>query len=274
MMKKIVLFFLLFFSVLAFPQTIFAENSDRVVDEADLLTDSEEAALESLLAGISQSQEFDVVVVTVDSTDGKTTEAYADDYFDENGYGYGTNYDGSLLLIDMGSRAWHISTTGFGITALTDAGLDFIGNQFSNYLSAGKYEKAFESYANWVNRFVKQAKKGDPYDVGHLPKTPAFWLLCSILAVGTGLLIAAVWIRTQAKKLQTVHPKQDADDYLKRSSFQLLKNQSIFLYRTLHRVRINRNNGGSGSSIRGRGGGSSTHIGSSGRSHGGRGGRF
>ena len=35
-----------------------------------------------------------LAVVTVNSLEGKTAEAYADDYYDYNGYGYGENDDG------------------------------------------------------------------------------------------------------------------------------------------------------------------------------------
>ena len=41
---------------------------------------------------------------------GKTAEAYADDYYDYNGYGYGENDDGLLLLVSMGEREWAITT--------------------------------------------------------------------------------------------------------------------------------------------------------------------
>ena len=52
----------------------------RLVDDADILTDSEEKELNQQLDTVSEEQECDVIVVTVDSLNGKTVEEYADDY--------------------------------------------------------------------------------------------------------------------------------------------------------------------------------------------------
>ena len=93
----------------------------RLVDEADLLTDEEEADILEQLDEISERQECDVAVVTVDGLDGKSAMEYADDFYDYNGYGFGEEKDGILLLVSMEERDWYISTCGFGITALTDA---------------------------------------------------------------------------------------------------------------------------------------------------------
>ena len=60
-----------------------------LVDEAGLLTEEESSELLNKLEDISQRYENEVGIVTVNSLEGKTAEAYADDYYDYNGYGYG-----------------------------------------------------------------------------------------------------------------------------------------------------------------------------------------
>ena len=69
--------------------TVFAASKTRFVDNADLVLDYQESEIESKLDKISDKYNMDFVVVTVPSLDGKTSEAYADDYFDYNGYGGG-----------------------------------------------------------------------------------------------------------------------------------------------------------------------------------------
>ncbi|MEI3339176.1 MAG: TPM domain-containing protein [Eubacterium sp.] len=64
----------------------------------------------------------------------------------------------------MEEREWHISTTGYGITALTDAGIEAISEQFLPYLSDGDYEEAFLTFADTCDEFVTQAKEGNIYD--------------------------------------------------------------------------------------------------------------
>ncbi|MBR7161875.1 MAG: TPM domain-containing protein, partial [Clostridia bacterium] len=138
-MKKNVLIFL-FVLLFAFPlfPTVSADSpAPRLIDEAELLTSSEADTLLSLLNEISERQKLDIVIVTVNSLEGKTPREYADDYYDNNGYGFGSQRDGVLLLLAMSTRDWYISTSGYGIKAFTDAGIDYIGEAIVSDLSDG-----------------------------------------------------------------------------------------------------------------------------------------
>ena len=127
MKKKIgTIFFALLLSVLMTVQAQALSDLQRFVDEAGLLTGSEGSDLLDQLNEISERQQVDVVVVTVDSLEGASATEYADDFYDLNGYGFGDEGDGILLLISMEERDWAISTSGFGITAFTDAGLEYL----------------------------------------------------------------------------------------------------------------------------------------------------
>ena len=117
----------------------FAGDKDRVVDDADLLSASEETALREKLDEIRVRQKMDIVIVTAETLNGAAPADYADDTYGYNGYGYGNNKDGLLLLISMEDRDWYISTTGYGITAFTDAGIQYIGSKIKEPLSDGDY---------------------------------------------------------------------------------------------------------------------------------------
>ena len=120
----------------------------RLTDEADLLSDSEETDLLAKLDEISDRQKCDVVVATVNSLEGKTAMEYADDFYDYNGYGYGEERDGIILLISMEDRDWWMSTCGYGITAFTDAGQKYMSDKFIPMVSDGEYADAFTKYAD------------------------------------------------------------------------------------------------------------------------------
>ena len=119
----------------------------RLVDDAGLLSESEKQSLSDELDEISDRQAFDVVIVTTNSLDGKSATEYADDYYDDNGYGYNYDRDGILLLVSMEDHDWAISTCGFGIEAFTDAGQNYISERFLPELSDGNYAKAFQIFA-------------------------------------------------------------------------------------------------------------------------------
>ena len=103
-----------------------AGTPDKVVDGAGLLTEAEEDALRSRIAEVVSRYQCDLVIVTAASTHGKTPRAFADDYFDENGYGIGASRSGVLLLVSMEERDWYISTGGTAIRAFTEYGLDYM----------------------------------------------------------------------------------------------------------------------------------------------------
>lgn len=61
----------------------------RLVDEAEILNTAEEYKLEAELDRISEEHQCDVAVVTTMGTTNRGAQAYADDFYDYNGYGMG-----------------------------------------------------------------------------------------------------------------------------------------------------------------------------------------
>ena len=150
----------------------FSGEYERLTDSAGLLSEEEAQNILTKLDEVSERQKFDIVILTVDSLEGATATEYADDFFDYYGYGYGEGKDGILFLVSMEDRDWALSTHGYGITAFTDAGCDYIAEQFKSSLSDGEYEKAFEIYIDQCDAFVTQAREDRPYDNSNLPKKP------------------------------------------------------------------------------------------------------
>lgn len=252
-----------------------AEDTPRLVDNADLLSESEESDLLSLLDEISERQRVDIVVVTVASMDGETAMVYADDFYDYNHYGFGEDRDGILLLISMEERDWYISTTGYGITAITDAGREYISEIFLTDLSAGNYAAAFTSFANLCDDFVTQAKTGEPYDVGSLPGDFLGFIVGDlVISFVAAFIIALIATGIMRGKLRTVYRQSAADNYMKQGSMQLTKKNDLYLYRHVdRRKRVEKTESNSSNSSNSTGG-SKTHISSSGTKHGGGGGKF
>lgn len=254
-----------------------AGDLPRLVDMADLLSDSEESDLLDRLDEISERQQVDIVVVTVDSMEGETAMVYADDFYDYNGYGFGDNRDGIILLISMGERDWYISTRGYGIRAITDAGREYISEQFVSDLSAGDYAAAFTTYAKLCDDFITQAKTGEPYDIDNLPDEsfePVWGLLCSLVVA---FIISLIVTGVMKGQLKSVRSQSAADNYIKQGSLQLTKKNDLFLYKHIDRRKKPENNSSSSSSSSrssGSSGGSRTHTSSSGATHGGGGGKF
>lgn len=245
-----------------------ASSLPRVVDDAGLLSNDEKEDLQTMLNEISERQQVDVVVVTVPSLGGATSMDFADDFYDSNGYGFGAEYDGILLLISTEEREWYIGTTGFGITAITDAGMEYIAEKFLDDLSDGNYAAAFTTYAEQCDAFITQARTGEAYDVGNFPKKPVgfFEFLCSLAG---GFVISLIITGIMSSKLKSVRSQAEADQYIKSGSMEVTQMSDLYLYTHVDRREKPKVEPSSRS-----GGGSSTHRSSSGRRHGGGGGRF
>ncbi|MGN0486851.1 MAG: TPM domain-containing protein [Acutalibacteraceae bacterium] len=248
--------------------TIILDKPTRMVDMADIFTDSEETALLALLNEVSERQQTDIVVVTVHDLNGKSREAYADDFYDYNGYGFGDNNDGVLYLLRVeadGSyekgNSW-ISTCGYGITAFTDTGIQFIGEQITPALLDGNYHDAVQEFISLSDDFITQAKAGKPYDTGNLPKGDFPVGGALLVALVSGFLVALLVTRSMKRKLNTVRAKPTASEYIDRDSMRVTDSSEYFLYSHVDR-RVRPKETGSGS------GGSSTHTSSSGETHGG-----
>lgn len=240
-----------------------------LVDDAHLLDDGEREDLLAKLEEISSRQGCDVAVVTVDSMDGMSAQDFADNYYDNNGYGAGSTRDGIMLAIGMSERAWAMSTHGSAIGMFTDAGLSYIQDRFQPYLSDGDFAGAFSKFADLSDQYITQAKKGAPYDTGNMPKEPKgpidrlIQLVVSLLA---GLVPAGIVTGGMKSELKPVARKYSADNYVRAGSFHA-QGDRRFIRKALSvtpRPKKSERTGG----------GSSTHTSSSGETHGGSSGHF
>ena len=239
-------------------------------DSAEVLTEDEDGELEASLEELSVRQSFDVIIATIDSleSEGYTSmEEYADDLYDYCQFGYGENRDGVLLLVSIGDRKWHISTCGYGITAFTDAGIQYLGEQMTPDMADGDYAAAFRTFIQWTDAYVTAAREGHPYDVDNMPHEPLSILYLGVALV-IGLVTALIVTGVMKSQLKSVAPQRDAASYVRQGSMKLTNQRDLFLYRDVHRTERPKESSSSDS------GGSSTHTSSSGTTHGGGGGSF
>lgn len=221
-----------------------------VVDNANLLTASEEYSLESYLSDISDRLGVNIVVVTENSIGSKTPTEYADDYFDYNGYGE----NGALLLISMADRDWYVSTKG---SCEDKVKYETIGKMILSDVKKGNYYSAFVSYADTCEGLMEGTGSGALLFARNAPK----FILVALIA---GIIISFVIMAKYKKQLNSVSSKAKADDYVVKDSLNLKSAKDIFLYKTVSRVRRQTESSGGGGS----------HTSSSGSSHGGGGGKF
>ena len=265
---------MLLLSALVLP--VSAEMGSYVTDQAGLLLPEEIASLEEKAAALSAAYGIDAVILTVDSLGGQRAQNYADDYYDNSGYGD----DGVLFLLAMAEREWYISTSGSMIYTLTDYGIQQVGENVvacfaEGYWYAGLYEfldqlpyylDTYESgapidgYANYSGDYYH----GDREEVVYYEKESSPNFFYSLLA---GLTAAGISLAVMRSSMNTKRSQRNAGAYLEEGSWNLYQHKDLFLYSNVTKTRRQQSSSGGG-------GGSSVHRSSGGRRHGGGGGKF
>lgn len=258
-MKKkliIVLLALIFVSTSLFSTT---NEKAFVLDGASLLSSSEKTELEEMLSYISSNQWMDIVVATTDTFGDSSARAFADDLYDNNNYGYGINKDGLLLLVGMSEHEYYISTSGLAISFFSDSTIKKIGDKIAPLLTSSDYYDAFTKFASLTSE--KITKEREKLNTTTAKKEEVFTSSFLLLTFSVSFIISLIIVIIMKGKLKSVKTKNEADDYIKRDSLNLTKSNDMFLYHTITRTEIPKEN-------------SSTHTSSSGRTHGGGGGNF
>ena len=260
----IAILLLIMMTCICFSSTAWAA-SPHMIDDAGAVSASELEFLENYLANMSEKLEFDIVGVITDyGYDEYSLTTAADDFYDNNGYGYGSGKDGAIFVIDLRSRMMVMVTTGFGIEAITDSYEEDIYDYVSGSLGNGEYAKAFKQYADRAEYYVLKARNGGNGGGSNLPDAATAAGMGGIsLAAGAGAGFFSS--QRQKSKLKTVRKKTQANSYARRDSLVLSRKQDRFLYSTIAVMpRPKQNN-----NVHRPGGGTTIHMGSSGTSHGG-----
>ena len=289
-MKKVFSIIICIVVLLCGSVTAYAK-SPHIIDDAGLLSAQEALELEKTADSISSTYGMDVLILTTYSLDGKTAQAYADDYYDENNRGTGNNSSGILLLIAMEAREWHISTCGEGIYAFTDYGIERLADDMLYFLSDGAFYDAFTVYLELLPDYFEAYHAGTPIDgytdsyypngglseddiehvyyPSHGEPADSGYGRVILYSLVIGIVAAAAALYFMRRAMNTARPQRDAGSYVKDGSYQLNSQRDIFLYSRVTRIKRPENNNSSG-----RSGGSSVHRSSGGVRHGGRGGKF
>ena len=255
----------LLFTTLVLP--VSAQDPDwEMHDYANLLTSEQFYDLCLRIRELTAQYQTDFVILTVESLDGKSPEQYANDFYDENNCGFGSNRDGILMLLAMNSRNYYFLTNGSATEKLAQAGgIAALEDKVVPHLSNGNYYTAFGAFLDTAAAIVSDPTSipGASYNddfvyIGFddVPTAADRMQRIALFAV-IGLAIGLTTTLLMKRSMKTARAKHLAGDYVRPGSFHLTRKMDLYLYRTRTRVRVQSNNGSSGGSRSGgsRGGG-------------------
>ena len=223
-----------------------------VVDQANIIPDDVEAALIARCDTIAEEYKMEVAIVTASDFGGLIAEAYADDFYDFNGYGYGENDDGMLVVYkpgEEGERELYVTTHGAAVYKMSDDMINTMLLEMKDDIISGNYTAALDTYIAELTEYVK-------------PGVHFIWLFVFMLV---GCVVALLVLNGIAAANKSVHKAFDAKVYVRSGSLVLTGRNDTFKGSYVNKdAKVDENNSSK----------TSTHTSSSGRTHGGGGIKF
>ena len=256
------------------PRTNFSAPAERVYDYADVLTDAEEDDLRQRIAELESELKIDIVLVTFNqSVEGEEAMRqygyrsadweqnmmdYADDFWDENKYGYNKGFegDGCILVHNWyeGQNGEHLSPSGRVEERFSVDDIDTVIDAVDEYYDTDPY-RAYLAYVNTTAYLMS--------DGGTTAQMP--FMVIFVLPLGIALVYALVNLHQKAAQDTTT-----ASTYVEGGKPVMKAQADDFIRKSVVTRRIESSSSGGGSSRSGSHSGGGGHRTSrSGASHGG-----
>ena len=256
--------------------TLLADET-RVYDQAQLFASTDTQKLEQGISDLKNKYPLDIVIVTTNDAEGKTSQTYADDFYDNGGFGYNGTYDGILLLIDMDNRNIAISTDGEMPRYFDDARISTMLDHVIAPLKNSDYATGAYAFLDDVKTYMDKGiatnhlvYRDFQYSshTPHKPFTNQYGQPLSISDIALCLIIAAIAALVITLIVRAIiihrykHPRFTTPPARPdRNSIHYTERQDHFVTSHTSRVKIQSDNNSSG--------GSSIHTSSGGHTHGG-----
>lgn len=228
-MKKIKTSMLLIFLMcITLSVTAFAsEGASRLYDGADLLTDAEESSLLNKLDSVSEKHQVDFVIASVETAGNLTSDQYVKAFYEDNGYGYGADRDGVILLLVMEERDYRIYSKGLGAKAISDKDIKNIGSKIASSLTAENYADAFNDFVDECEYQVNGEINGFSFD----------FTKNLMISLAIGFVTAFIATGIMKGQLKSVSKQFAATEYTKQGSMKVTTKNDLFLYRSVDRYK-------------------------------------
>ena len=225
-----------------------AETPEACVYDGEmLLTDEEYWTLEDYAQEISDLRQCAVYFVSVedyrDYGDGDIFNV-ARQIFLDNDFGMGEGKDGVMLILSMADRDYSLIVHGFGETALTDYGREYICEHFLDDFADDDWFHGVYDYLSYTDDLLSQAREGKIYDRYNWITGGVLWVWSLILGVVISLIVCTVQRAMMRKK---VHEQTGALGYVQ-GDVHITRKRDVYSHTTEVRRKIEKKDSGSSGS--------------------------
>ena len=266
-----------FFPVLLvfFLLPVFVMAEEQIIDKANLFSVADVSRINEIILRIEAEHQVDMVVLTTNSVPTDHSDSmrrvrdYADDFYDNGGYGMGEDHSGMLILLDMNNRVIWLSTGGVMYEYINDSREEDIIDRAYGYLKQRNYGEAIIAALSRVEYYMNKGREEGTFLYDEVTGKR----LSGIYNALTSSELLALVIYLIIGGSYNLKGSTYSYDQASNTSVVLNRDEESFVRQFVNRTPRNTGSHGT-SSGGGRSGGSGIHRSSGGVRHGGGGRRF
>lgn len=219
-------------------------TDERIFDEADILTETEEYSLQKYMDKVSKEKQVDIVIVTTNDAEGKQPREYAENFYKTHDFGYeDSDGTGLLYLISLdksvtGNRELWMTTAKEAKDYFSQSRIDSVLDNIYNTLTADEELNYYGS----CNEFIKGIEKY----MNVSESVPVFltkWYSKLGIALVITMIIFFILIFNFGGKKTTT-----AETYLDVNSIKRNIKEDTYMYTRTTKTKIEKSSSSSGSS--------------------------
>ena len=204
-------------------------DMNYIFDLCDKLSFDEWAELEAQAADISQRHGCGVYAAFVDDFTkyGGGNDVYKTTYqlYHANELGMGENRDGIIILLSMADRDYAMFVYGENAeNAFNEYGQEQLEESFLSDFGSNEWYSGVSHYLDTCDEYLTLADEGKPVRKSTLPM---YIIVVAVsLVISGGICLVLKW------KMQTVHKKVDANEYVAAGGLRLTKKYDRYTHTT------------------------------------------
>lgn len=233
---------------------------EYIQDEADILTDAEEAELWASCMSTSKENDISIFILTTNSVP-TNRKLYIEDFYDTNVNSILT--DSVIILVNMDPNNRGVEIQGYGLCefSISDDRIEKILDEIVPFLSAGEYYGAFSTYIFEVDKYMSIEATSDyvhteednlNYNENYYyeEETGSSFVFNLLISAGIAAIIVIIMLVNSKGKVTV-----NRNTYMDPKTSRLLGHWDRYIRTTTTKRRKPQENHSSGGGSRGGGGG-------------------
>ncbi len=220
-MKKLFSLVLVLFVALSMVVSVSAAELQYVYDDAQVLSQEQEAELSAKLEKLSRAYNGQIITVTIPVVPGDGLDAATEAVYESIHSGNGANTNGMMLLLSVSTQEARIYATGDCKTVFNDAVSRRILNALDGALEAGDYADAVSDFADESEEYLSGKAYRFPY-------------IRTVLTALVAAFITGMWV---GKKLKSQLNNVNGGYYADREGLDLTTSTDDFLCKKVEKTR-------------------------------------